>query len=62
MINYKNKRIYAKYGTFNVGSAATKYILHIGGFSGTATKDRLTRHSGYMFSTYDNNNDKRCIN
>ena len=62
MMNNKNVKIYAKYGIFNVGSAATKYILHIGGFSGTATKDRLTIHNAKMFSTYDSNNDKVCRN
>ena len=62
MTNNKNVKIYAKYGTFNVGSAATKYILHVGGFSGTAIKDRMAIHNAKMFSTYDNNNDLKCAN
>ena len=60
MINNKNIKRYAKYGSFNVGSAATKYILHVDEFSGTVTKDRLKRHNAKMFSTYDSNYDKAC--
>ena len=51
---------YAVYDTFGVGDAASKFILTLAGYSGTAG-DSLTPSShnlnGYKFTTYDNDND-----
>jgi ficolin len=49
---------YAKYSTFKVGDAASKYQLTVGGYSGDAG-DSLSIHSGQRFSTYDQDNDTR---
>ena len=62
MTNNKNVKRYAKYGNFNIGNAATKYMLHISGFTGTVSFDGLSHHNAKMFSTYDNDNVKSGIN
>jgi ficolin len=47
---------YADYSNFKVGSAASKYQLSVGGYSGNAG-DSLSGHNGYKFSTHDQDND-----
>ena len=47
---------YARYSTFTVGNASTKYRLLVSGYSGTAG-DSLSYHSGSKFSTIDRDND-----
>ena len=47
---------YAKYTSFSVGDSASKYILSISGYSGTAG-DSLAYHNGQQFSTRDQDND-----
>lgn len=39
MENFKGVKKYAKYSTFKVGDAASKYTLTVGGFSGNAGKN-----------------------
>ncbi|CAC5403454.1 unnamed protein product [Mytilus coruscus] len=55
---------YAKYSTFKVGDAASKYKLAIGGFSGNAgRKVKNLNHNGIKFTTPDQDNDiwdKNC--
>jgi hypothetical protein len=46
----------AAYSTFAVGSAAAKYQLSVGGYSGNMG-DSLSGHNGYKFSTKDQDND-----
>ena len=41
--DFNGNKVYAKYNTFYVGGAATKYKLHVGGYSGTAGKLVLRR-------------------
>ena len=41
--DFNGNKVYAKYSTFYVGGAATKYKLHVGGYSGTAGKLVLRR-------------------
>jgi len=47
---------WAEYGTFIVGSEVANYQLTVEKFSGN-TGDKLSYHSGAMFSTYDRDND-----
>ena len=47
---------YAKYSSFSVGDSASKYILSVSGYSGTAG-DSLAYHNGYRFTTRDQDND-----
>ena len=54
--DFEGNTRYANYSTFNVGDGSTKYILTVGGFSGTAG-DSLASHNGMRFSTRDNDND-----
>ena len=59
---------YTQYTTFSVGNSTTKYILTVGGYSGTAG-DSLTNsnpnygiHNGMKFTTRDNDNDNDWTN
>jgi hypothetical protein len=48
--DFNGNKAYAKYSTFYVGGAATKYKLHVGGYSGTAGKLVLRRLLPYLLS------------
>ena len=48
---------FAQYSNFYVGNEASKYKLHISGFTGDAT-DEMKYHNGMMFSTKDRDNDE----
>ncbi|XP_063431576.1 fibrinogen-like protein 1 [Mytilus trossulus] len=54
--NFKGEKKYAKYSTFKVGDAASKYTLTLGGFSGNVA-DGLAHHNNNKFSTPDQDND-----
>ncbi|XP_062616063.1 uncharacterized protein LOC134277769 [Saccostrea cucullata] len=54
--NFSNKKAFAKYSTFSLGSESQKYKLTVGGYSGTAG-DSLRYHNGRGFSTKDQDND-----
>jgi len=58
MINMKinEKKIWAKYNSFEISNEASKYVLNVSGFSGNTT-DRFGPHNGMMFSTHDSDND-----
>ena len=56
MQDFEGNSAYAKYASFSVGDSASKYILMVSGYSGTAG-DSLHGHSGYRFSTRDQDND-----
>ena len=65
--DFEGNSAYAKYTSFSVGDSASKYILSVSGYSGTAG-DSLTstanmrNHSGYQFSTMDEDNDRCTCN
>ncbi|XP_071144384.1 microfibril-associated glycoprotein 4-like [Mytilus edulis] len=59
---WDGQRRYAKYSTFVIGDAESKYRLSVDGFAGNAG-DGLDYHNGRMFSTYDQDNtrlDTKC--
>ena len=57
MRDFERNSAYAKYTTFSVGDSASKYVLTVSGYSGTAG-DSLGPHSnGSPFSTRDQDND-----
>ncbi|KAJ6649377.1 Ficolin-2 [Pseudolycoriella hygida] len=60
----ENEFAVASYSPFRIGSEDEKYKLYVGNFTGIGDiVDRLSQHSGYMFSTKDNDNDvdiKNC--
>ena len=58
MRDFNENSAYAQYTSFSVGDSASKYILSISGYSGTAG-DSLDYHNGSMFTTRDQDND-RC--
>ena len=49
-----------QWSTFAVGAEGTNFVLSVSGFStvsGSAYSDTLSGHSGYMFTTFDRDND-----
>ena len=46
--DFNGNKAYAKYSTFYVGGAATKYKLHVDGYNGTAGKLVLRRLLPYL--------------
>ncbi|XP_052704318.1 ryncolin-4-like [Crassostrea angulata] len=54
---FSGEKAYAKYSTFTVGSESQKYMLAVGGYSGTAGNS-LAYQNGMKFSTKDQDNDK----
>ena len=55
--DFNGNKTYAKYSTFYVGRAATKYKLHVDGYSGTSG-DGMGPQNGQLFTTKDRDNDK----
>uniref|UniRef100_H2ZHZ7 Fibrinogen C-terminal domain-containing protein n=1 Tax=Ciona savignyi TaxID=51511 RepID=H2ZHZ7_CIOSA len=53
--NWENKKKFAKYSSFSIGSAQEKYSLNVSGYAGTA--DSLSYHNGRPFTTKDVDND-----
>jgi len=56
MEDWSYQKYFAKYTAFLIDNEGEKYKLHVNGFSGNAG-DSLAGHNGYMFSTYDADND-----
>ena len=56
MMNAKMIKKSIKYLNFHIDNAATKYTLHVNGYTGTL-KDALKRHNRQKFSTFDSDND-----
>ena len=56
MRDFEGNSAYAQYTSFSVGDAASKYILSVSGYSGTAG-DSLAPQNGQKFSTRDQDND-----
>ena len=54
--DYSANKVFAKYNSFKVGNAASKYTLHVTGYSGNAG-DSLSHHNGMKFTTKDSDND-----
>lgn len=48
---------HAFYGSFDVGTEAEKYVLHLSGFSGTEGDSMSASHNSMKFSTRDQDND-----
>ena len=57
MTSYTKGSKYAKYSNFKVGNSASKYTLHVSGYSGNAG-DSLKYQNGIKFTTKDNKNDQ----
>ncbi|KFB50573.1 AGAP012000-PA-like protein [Anopheles sinensis] len=55
--DFEGKAAYAFYDGFKIGNEAEKYKLTVGKYSGTAS-DSLSNHSGMLFSTLDQDNDR----
>ncbi|CAG2246355.1 fibrinogen-like protein A [Mytilus edulis] len=53
---WDNEKRYAKYSTFRLGDASSKYTLYVDGYSGDAG-DGLALHHEVKFSTRDQDND-----
>ena len=49
----------AEYSTVSVGNESTGYVLHQGGYSGTAGNS-LYYNEGWKFSTYDQDSSGNC--
>ncbi|GFR87278.1 ficolin-1 [Elysia marginata] len=55
-LRYGNVSAFARYQTFSIGDEASKYVLHLGRYDGTAG-DALAGHKEMHFSTYDRDYD-----
>nr|XP_018668975.1 tenascin-R-like [Ciona intestinalis] len=55
-MRYKDEVSYAVYRNFSLSDAATGFMLHASGYTGTAG-DSLSYHDGMKFTTYDRDND-----
>ena len=56
--DFYGSSVYAQYTNFSVGDSASKYILTVSGYSGTAGDSLPTSyHSGLPFTTRDQDND-----
>ena len=58
--DFEGNSAYAQYTSFSVGDAASKYILLVSGYSGTAGDSLASNslhHNGSKFSTRDQDND-----
>ena len=58
IIRGKAVPVFAKYSSFSVGNAASKYVLDITGFSGNASNTNMGMQNKMKFSTFDQDNDK----
>merc|ERR550534_2879659 len=56
MEDWSDNKYFAQYTTFLIDNEDEKYKLHVKGFTGNAG-DSLSGHNGFMFSTYDADND-----
>ena len=56
--DWEGNSYYAEYSQFVVGDGSTNYRMNVLGYSGDAG-DKLSYHSGQMFTTYDQDHDKR---
>ena len=54
--DWEGNSYYAEYSQFVVRDSSTNYRMNVLGYSGNAG-DRLSQHSGHMFSTYDQDHD-----
>ena len=70
--SWEDKRVYARYGQFSVGSEADGFRLNVSAYSGTAGGDSLSYggssnrnyQNGMMFSTFDRDQEypRNCAN
>ena len=56
MMNAKKIKKSARYANFHITNVATKYTLHVNGYTGTLD-DALKRQNRQKFSTFDSDND-----
>ena len=56
MMNAQKIKTSIKYANFHITNAATKYTLHVNGYTGTLA-DALKQHNRQKFSTFDSDND-----
>ena len=59
--DFEGNSAYAKYTSFSVGDSASKYILSVSGYSGTAGNS-LAHQNGNRFTTRDQKNDRWVTN
>ncbi|XP_070614495.1 ficolin-2-like [Erythrolamprus reginae] len=63
LMDFENKRSFAKYKSFGVASELDQYRLSVGNFTGGAAGDSLmTRHNNMPFSTRDKQQDPKNMN
>ncbi|XP_058626272.1 microfibril-associated glycoprotein 4-like isoform X2 [Onychostoma macrolepis] len=55
--DFQGNKVFAQYSSFSVGPEADGYILHVSGFTDGGAGDSLSVHNGFMFSTFDKDQD-----
>ncbi|KAL9967651.1 hypothetical protein ACROYT_G025931 [Oculina patagonica] len=56
--DWNGVKVYAKYGTFNIGDEQAQYRLEVGSYSGTAGDSFIVENNNMAFSTKDRDNDR----
>ncbi|XP_058625882.1 microfibril-associated glycoprotein 4-like isoform X1 [Onychostoma macrolepis] len=60
--DFQGNKVFAQYSSFSVGPEADGYILHVSGFTDGGAGDSLSVHNGFMFSTFDKDQDSSSHN
>ncbi|XP_043120792.1 microfibril-associated glycoprotein 4-like [Puntigrus tetrazona] len=60
--DFEGNKAFAQYSSFSVDGEAAGYELHISGFTDGGAGDSLLDHNGYMFSTFDKDQDAYATN
>ncbi|XP_045584996.2 LOW QUALITY PROTEIN: uncharacterized protein [Procambarus clarkii] len=55
--DFEGRYAYAEYLSFSIGAEADNYRLNVFGYRGNAS-DSFSAHNGYLFSTFDKDNDE----
>ncbi|KAM3864389.1 microfibril-associated glycoprotein 4-like [Diretmus argenteus] len=62
MEDFEGMKVYVRYSSFSVSAEQDGYRLTLGGFKDGGAGDSMLPHSGFKFSTFDNDQDTNSSN